>query len=462
MIGGPAHPRRGEHAPVHPPHSAAAPAGPTRIGRLVCHARMLLDPLRRPERLFARYGDLVQLNDRLCVVRSPELVEPLLRDYFAFGKEFSRTYQDAARLFWGNSILLSNGEDWLRQRRILQNALGHQSLGAYAHTMVSYTRTAVDTWPQHKPFDLHARLMQLCLSIMTRNLLGADPSVADMAVVVAALDATMALFGDPVELEFEDETPLKRRFRESVLRLNEVIHSAIAQRRADPTDRGDMLSALMSRTDTDAPMTDIELRDEIVTILRAAHRNTATLVAWAIALIATHSHARSALSSEIDEILGGTPLSLRSLPRLLSAEKVIKETMRLYPLYPSIRRDLDEGGELGGYRLPAGTVLSIDVWAMHRDPRYFAQPERFDPERWTDAFERSLPKLAFLPFGGGPRQCPFKSYGMVEAIVLLTTIVQRHDIALAPGERAIPQDTANGLLPKGGLQVILSPRPARS
>ena len=452
--------------PAHSPQCASPHSirsdlpGPRGLARVFAHLRMIWDPLGTPERLFARYGDLVRLDAKVCLLRNPDLVEPIVRDYYAFGKDFTQTYREAATTFWGNSILVSNDADWLRQRRILQRALHHSRIAAYGETMVSYTTSMLDSWCDADSFDLHERLMRLTLALMARNLLGTDFSAAENEEVIAALDATLALFSDPSQFELEFDTPEKRRFRDTVERLNQIVYAAITRRRADPHDHGDMLWALMAAEADDAPMTDVELRDEIVTMLRAAHRNTATLLAWCFALMAKHRDVEAALVGELDHVLAGKRPDVSALPRLAYVEKVVKETMRYYPLYPSIRRDIGMAYELGGYRIPAGTTLGISIWAMHRDPRYFTDPERFDPSRWTEQLESTLPKLAFLPFGGGPRQCPFKSYGMFEAVLLLATIAQRFRIELAPGERASPHDTVNNLLPKNGLQVIVRHRAA--
>jgi cytochrome P450 len=382
--------------------------GPTGLAAIYTRFRMIFDPLGTPMRLFERYGDVVRLNSAVCLVRNPDLVEPIVRDYYTFGKDFSQTYREAAATFWGNSILVSNDADWLRQRRILQRALHHSRIAAYGETMVSYTIRMLDAWRDGESFDLHQRLMRLTLALMTRNLLGTDFSPGENEEVVAALDATLALFSDLSQLELNFDTPEKQRFRDSVERLNEIVYTAITRRRADPRDHGDMLFALMSTPDEGGLMTDQELRDEIVTMLRAAHRNTATLLAWSFALMAKHPEVDAALADELDQVLGGARADLASLPRLSYTEKIVKETMRYYPLYPNVRRDIETAYDLGGYRIPAGTALGISIWAMHRDPRFFSDPARFDPSRWTEALERNLPKLAFLPFGGGPRAVPIQ------------------------------------------------------
>ncbi len=427
------------------------PPGPRGLSRLIAKLHMFIDPLAAHERIFARYGDVVRLSGSVYLIRSADLVEPLLHGTHVFGKHLS---DEGAVMFWGRSIVVSNDVDWLRQRRLMQRGLHHSRIAGYAENMVSYAARMVKTWDDGEAVDLHAQLRKLTLAILTRNVLGTDLSEQEQNDVIAALDATMVVFADAAQFEVAFDTPEKKQFRTTLERLNEIVLHAIARRRADPQDHGDMLWALIAPSDTDAPMSDDELRDAIVTILRAGYRNSATLLAWAFALMARHPEVESNLVRELDEVLKGAPPSLTTLPRLVYAEKVIKETMRLYPLYPVVRRDIDRDCELGGYRIPAGTAFGISAWAMHRDPRYFIDPARFDPNRWSEEFERSLPKFAFLPFSGGPRQCPFKSYGMLEAVLLLATIAQQYEITLAPGERVIADPSLNGLIPKNGLQII--------
>ena len=220
-----------------------------------------------------------------------------------------------------------------------------------------------------------------------------------------------------------------------------------------------MLSAWMAaRDEAGNGLSDSELRDELVAHLRAGYRNSATVLCWVFVLLHRHPEADAKLAAELSEVLNGRVPHAGVLPRLTFTEQVIKETMRLCPLYPMLGRVVRCDTVLAGYRLTAGTKLGISVWALHRDPRYFDDPERFDPLRWNETLERKLPKHAFFPFGGGPRQCPFKSYGMLESVLLLATIAQRFRVQLAQGEQADRHASINGLLPKDGLQVTIARR----
>ncbi|MFT3769826.1 MAG: cytochrome P450 [Minicystis sp.] len=241
--------------------------------------------------------------------------------------------------------------------------------------------------------------------------------------------------------------------------MNAHLADVIQRRRAAPGSRKDVLSALMSTPCEDgAPMTDDELRDELVTMFRAGHRNTATTLAWAIGQLAAHPLLQDRLTAEIARVLGDRAPALEDVPRLAYATRVIQETMRLHPLYPFILREARQGGTVGGHHVPAGCRIIISVFGMHRDARIFDHPDRFDPDRWAAPLDESRGSYAFLPFGGGPRRCPFKSYALVEAVLLLAAVAQRFRFRLAPGQRLRPRNTANGLMPEGGMKILLEAR----
>jgi cytochrome P450 len=408
-----------------------------------------------------KYGDFVLVTPKRYLTHDPAIVEQIVSDYLTFGHELVQDYTEAGVMFWGNAMGSRSDPTWLRQRRLMQPAFQPSRIIAYGDAMVAHTTRMLDAWQEHAQFDLHNALKRLTLRLIIENVVGVELSDQEVAQIIEALEATLALFADLSQMELEFDTPEKIRFRETLTVLDQVVYRTIERRRADPDDHGDMLFTWMrSEDETGQRLTDTELRDEIVTHLRAGYRNTATALAWVFALLASHPQTQDQLAAELDRVLGGQRPHIAALPRLEYVERILKESMRLYPLYPTIGRLVKQDCELNGEPLAAGSAISISVWAMHRDARYFSDPDRFDPDRWTDALERALPKLAFFPFGGGPRQCPFKSYGMLEMTLVLATISQRFRIELAPEERAKPQYGMNGLVPMGGLKVIAQRRTA--
>jgi cytochrome P450 len=181
-------------------------------------------------------------------------------------------------------------------------------------------------------------------------------------------------------------------------------------------------------------------------------------MSWVWYLLACKPQVEAKLAAELDEVLGERLPELADLPHLRYTEMVVREAMRLYPLYPISARQAVQDCEIGGYFVPAGTMLIMSAWLMHRDARYFERPHEFDPERWLDPNIVHLPKYAYFPFGGGPRYCVVKPYAMVEAVLIVATIAQKYRLRLSSTYPVKPQDSSNGLQPKGGLKVVLVKR----
>jgi cytochrome P450 len=435
------------------------PKGPKGLSRLIARLRLAWDPLHAPVRLLHRYGDFVEVSPQRYLTRDPAVVEAVMSDYLTFSQDVVQDYTEAGLRFWGNAMQIRNGSGWLRQRRIMQPAFSPARVMAYAQTMVDHTQYMLSGWQDGDSFDLLEQLKHLTLGLVIDNVMGVALSTQEMAQIAEALEATLELFADLSQMELKYATAEKQRFYASVAVLDAIVYRVIGQRRAAQQDHGDMLSAWLKSTDEQGKqLTDVELRDEIVAHLRAGYRNSATALTWVFALLARHPQVAGRLMHELDSVLRGRAPDLTSLMRVPYVEKVLKEGMRLYPLYPTIARSVQHDTELFGYPLRAGSAICISVWAMHRDPRYFPQPERFDPQRWTEELERGLPKAAFSAFGGGPRQCPFKSYAMLEMSLALAMISQRFSVELAPEEQAIPQWSMNGLVPQGGLEVVVRER----
>jgi cytochrome P450 len=204
-------------------------------------------------------------------------------------------------------------------------------------------------------------------------------------------------------------------------------------------------------------MTDRQLRDEVMTLFLAGHETTAVTLTWTWYLLSEHPHVEARLLAELASVLGGRPPRADDLPRLCYTERIVKESLRLYPPAWVIARVAVHDCEIGGYPVRAGTSLAMSQWVMHRDPRYYDRPSEFDPDRWTDDFAARLPKYAYFPFGGGPRVCIGSSFAMMEAVLLLAAIAQRYHLALAPGHpvKLWPSIT---LHPENGIKMRLTRR----
>jgi cytochrome P450 len=252
--------------------------------------------------------------------------------------------------------------------------------------------------------------------------------------------------------------PANKRYRRAAAELDAVVFETIAQRRASPAHEDDLLGRFLASHDDDGSgMSDRQLRDELVTLFLAGHETTALALSFCCYLLAKHPEVEGRLAAELEDVLGGQLPAVEHVGRLRYTEWVVKESMRLYPPAPSIGREALADCEIGGYAVPKGTQIALMQWIVHRDPRWFDQPEAFRPERWDNDLARRIPRCAYFPFGDGPRICIGNQFAMMEAILGLATIYQRFHLELAQGFKLdlMPSVT---LRPKGGVRMIVHDR----
>lgn len=371
---------------------------------------------------------------------------------------------DVLRQFLGNGLLTSSGDFWRRQRRIAQPAFHRKRIAGFADIMVSDTLDMLRRWDDvaalGNSVDLAHEMMSLTLRIVGKTMLSTD--VHDSADAVGNAVTVLNEWADAAIdslLPIGFPTPATLRARDASRRLDRVIGDIVARRRAGEQAE-DLLAMLMEAKDaeTGESMTDKQLRDEVMTMFLAGHETTANALAWTFYLLSTHPDIERRVRAELDAALGGTPPSLADLPRLPYLLQVIKEAMRLYPPAWMIDRNAVADDEIGGYRIRRGTLVLISPYVTHRHPGMWPNPEGFDPERFTPEAEESRPRYAYFPFGGGPRQCIGNSFAMMEAQLIVATVLQRFKPWLVPGHPVAPQ-TLITLRPRWGLRMGLMPVP---
>jgi cytochrome P450 len=410
------------------------------------------------------YGDVVMyrfFHVPICQITHPDGIEyVLVRNPGNFLK--SRDYA-ALRYILGNGLLTSEGAFWQAQRQLIQPAFRHENIAVYAQIMANSAATALARWQDGEIRDLHHEMADLTLDVVAKSLFGSKVA-HDSKFIGTEIAAVMERFLSQATLSFllPDRFPLPKspRLLRSRKRLNRVIAEIIRDRRASSTPANDLLQTLLAAQDEHGMrMTDEQLRDEIMTLFLAGHETTANALTWTWYLLAQNPEAEQALDYELSSVLAGRPPVLADLPRIPYAEMVIKESMRLFPPAWGIGRRAIHEFELDGYRIPAGTNIFIMQWLTHRDPRFFPEPERFDPERWReDPIRRGrIPRFAYFPFGGGPRVCIGAGFAMMEATLLLATIAQKFSFSLAPGPPVAPFFSVT-LRPKNGLPMRLHRR----
>jgi cytochrome P450 len=392
----------------------------------------------------------------------PDLIEAVLvRNYQNFLKDH---VVRKSRWFFGDGLLTNEGESWLRQRRLAQPAFHRERIASYAKIMTDYADEMLASWHDGETRDIHQEMMQLALRIVVRALFNVEPEQTETIskfMNVLMRNTTGARMLLPPQFRYLP-TPAMIDFRRAVRQADETVYGIIARRREKETenesDSGDLLSMLMQARDEDGGrMTDKQLRDEVMTFLLAGHETTALTLSWTWHLLGQNPEAEAKLHAELDQVLEGREPKFSDLQKLPYAERVIKESMRLYPPAWGVARTVIKEFELGGYKIPPGANVVMSTWVMHRDPRYFPEPETFDPDRWLPEKSQKLPKFAYFPFGGGPRQCIGAAFAMMEATLLLATIAQRFQFRAEPGYAVTPSPSFT-LRPKHGIRMRLEKR----
>jgi cytochrome P450/ubiquinone/menaquinone biosynthesis C-methylase UbiE len=447
----------------------AYPPGPrSRIpGRL--ELRFLRDP-QAFMRDLATYGQVAHFRFRstdIYLVTDPEGIKRVLAaDHRGFTK--SQSMQESKRVL-GEGLLTSEGDLHHRQRRLVQPAFHHGRVEAYAATMAELAEAEAASWRDGETRDLHTEMSELTVRILSKTLFSTDLDGEAPEIVEALARSIPILARMPLPLaDVWERLPLpsSRRFASSLERLDRASRDIIERRRRDPDGPDDLLTLLFDaqRNGNGAAIDDRLVRDETMTILLAGHETTANLLTWTWYLLSQHPDVEARLHAELDEVLGDRPPTLADLPGLVYTGRILSEALRLYPPVWAMGRRAIVDHELDAYAIRAGSIVALNPYVMHHDPRFFPDPFRFDPDRWTDEERRRRPKYAYFPFGGGPRLCLGESFAWIEARLVVAALARRWRLRLAPGHRVRPAPGLT-LRPKHGLRMVVErrerPRPVR-
>jgi len=421
--------------------------------------RLRGDPLAFVERMAAEPGDVVQYRvwrQDIFLVKHPDLIrDVLVTSQHDYAKGAGLQW---AKRFLGEGLLTSEREHHTRQRRLAQPAFHRQRIGSYAAVMADYAVKASDRLREGEPFDMHAEMMALTLAVIGKTMCDAEVG-AEAGIIGGALRDVLQLFPRFV-LPFAGllhrlPLPSTRRFDRASARLDEVVYRMIEDRRRSGVDRGDLLSMLLMARDEEGdggPMSDTHLRDEVMTMFLAGHETTANALSWSWYLLAQNPEVEERFHAEIDEVLAVRRAVFDDLPRLRYTEMVLAESMRLYPPAWGLGRRALRTHTLGGVTVPAGALVLMSPYLVQRDPRFFPDPLRFDPLRFTPEAKAARPKFAYFPFGGGARQCIGEPFAWMEGVMILATLAQRWRFRLDPTARVAPQALIT-LRPRHGMPM---------
>jgi cytochrome P450 len=436
------------------------PPGPNGVpvfGNALHYAR---DPFRFMEACGRAYGDVVSLAlgpREAYMLTNPEDVERVLV-HEADRYEKADFGNAAVDDLLGNGLLLSEGSFWRQQRQLMTPAFKMDRIAAFAETMTDYAESMVAGWTPGDVVDVETELQRATVKIIVDAMFDVqlgDDRVEDLA---AALEPVGARFEpNPMRRFIPDWAPTEenRAFQDGVDTIESVLDDIMDQRtaRGDVEDGDDLLAILLrARDDPEYDLDDGQVRDELVTMLLAGHDTTALALTYTFYLLAENPEERARVEAEIDETVGDGRPTMGDVPALDRTERALEESMRLYPPAYSLYRQPTDPVTFQGYDVDTGSILFLPQWVVHRDPRWWDDPEAFDPDRFTDDRASDRPGFAYFPFGGGPRHCIGKRFSMLEAQLILGTVLRDYRLENAR-DRSLDLRGTITMHPEGGMPM---------
>jgi cytochrome P450 len=414
-----------------------------------------------------RFGDLnhyTGFGRHIFQFNHPELIEDLLlRDA---GRHHRGLVMQRAKLVLGQGLLTSEAPLHLRQRRLAQPAFHRQRIAAYGQTIATYAAEMSTRWESGTVMDLHPEMLLLALRIVGKTLFDTNVET-EVQQIAEAVDSFMGFlplaFLPFPEVILNLPLPAMKRIRHGQAYLDGLIYRMIAERRKDPRDRGDLLSMLLAAVDTEegtGGMTDKQVRDECVTVMLAGHETTANALSFALWELARNPDVQERLYQECRAVLGPRAPAAEDYGRLTYAAQVFAETIRIYPPVWVTARTAVEAYEYRGITIPRGAILLAPQIVAHRDPRFWDDPLRFDPRRFTEENKAGRPRFCYFPFGAGARQCIGEGLAWMEGVLILASVASNWKLSLpADSPRELPLHPAISLRPKGGVRLHVDRRP---
>lgn len=445
------------YKPFHPP----GPRGLPIVGSTFDYMSDIFGFL---DRISNEYGDIVFFklaSRKMYLLNNPEHIKDVLVTHnrnFTKSRALRRT-----KIVLGEGLLTNEGNAHLRQRRIIQPVFHHKRIRLYGDIMAEHALKASEKWSDGSVTDIHREMMKLTLAIVSKTIFDADVE-SESDRIGEALTNLVVLFPRFIipYSEYLDKLPLpsNKRCFEALEQLDDIVYGLIRERREGKGSKDDLLAMLLEAQDDEQGgerMNDRQVRDEAMTLFLAGQESTANSLTWTWYLLSQNPAAEDKLLREIDEVLGGRLPALDDLGKLEYTQKVFKEALRLYPPAWAVARQAIEDYEVDGYTVPAGTDVFMSQWVIHRDSRFYDDPLDFNPDRWTQEMEASLPKFAYFPFGGGPRRCIGEPFAWMEGVILIATIASRWKMRLVPRQKIVPQPLIT-IRPKNGVKMILERR----
>jgi cytochrome P450 len=441
------------------------------------------DPINTLSNISLESGDISYFKlgrELVYLINNPDYIEKvLIYDHRNFKK--GKRLQTAKAVL-GEGLVTSEGDLHNRQRRLIQPIFHLKQIIVYSNTMTDYATRMRDRWKDGEIVDISEEMMRLTLGIICKSVLNYD--IESEAQEVGKALTTVRKYSKRLQspighvLDKIPVLPAVRGARKAKKELDSLVYQLIADRRRREQGSNnigkshdeDLLSRLMEAQDSDSPinnqekMSDKQVRDEVMTIFIAGHETTSNALTWTFYLLSQNQDIETKLHNEIDSVLGhssdnniGRTPTADDIPKLQYTEKVLRESMRLYPPVWTIGRRVENDYSVGEYTIPAGSSILMSQYVMHHNPRYYKEPYQFNPDRWTEEFKSRLPRFCYFPFGGGIRGCIGEPFAWIEGILIIATIAQKWSMCLLPSHR-IKLDPAITLRPKHGMKMKLIQR----
>jgi len=447
------------------------PPGPTYILPYRLIRKFLHEPLKLLIDISHTYGDIAHFkfgSQNVYFLNNPDYIEDVLvTNYKKFIK--SRGLQVSKRLL-GNGLVTSEGEYHDLQRHLIQPTFYPKRIKTYSDMMIKQANDMCNSWHDGAILDIHKEMTKLTLAIICKTVLGYDidpehDEVGDaLLTCMKYFNRLLMPFGELIEKI--PLLPINKGFQKAKKDLDSIVYSIIKEHRkkldkGDETEsHDDLLLTLLQAQDEEAGigrMTDEQLRDEVMTIFLAGHETTANALTWTYYLLSENPLIETRLQEELYSIFGNsrTPVMVDDVPKLQYTEKLLTESMRLFPPAWALGRQAIDDYKVGGYSIPKGSIILMSQYVMHRDPRYFPEPDRFYPDRWTEEFKKQLPRFSYFPFGGGIRGCIGEPFAWLEGILLIATICRQWRLKHVPSHKVELKPLIR-LRPKYGMQMKIT------
>lgn len=453
-------------AVAFPKKTAPEPGGKSLLG----HVREIRqDHLGAYLRWHRKYGDVVGFRlgvKRFYLVSHPKLAEEILiTQQDTFVKPFNTNKPSGLPLVVGNGLLTSSGKWWKHQRRLIQPSFHRSHIVAMEPIINNVVSELIGEWQNRdtdQPLDVNTEMMRITLEIISLVICGTGARDIS-ARVGSALHITLGHVQknsyNPIAPPLFIPTRANREFKKAMAALNDVVNTMVEKRKQDGTHPGDLLDVLLNTVDkeTGQGISLQQLIDEVLSLFVAGHETTANALSWAWYQLAMHPEIFDTLRKELDSVLGGRTPVTADLPNLVYTRAILDETLRLYPTIPQIVRGVANDTTLNGFKILKGAIVLLNVRNLQRHPDIWHNPDKFDPTRFLPEQSGKIPRMAFMPFGAGPRVCVGNHLALTEGILVLAQIAQRFDLTMVEGHQ-VEEEIAISLRPKYGLPMYVKQR----